>query len=192
MDELFIWSQSSGFILPDSLHGATFGSAAWSVNYDGTVDNFTWPEQYGIGLQYRPTDNWIIALDVKEYAWSDAIETIKVVGENTDKYAQGYFVYDSKKAGGVTCSHLRFSDAPILSTYLINKPDFVSINAESFIGSIQMLRGIKAGGTLLINTFHEPAELFDNLPRDMQETILKKKLKLLLQRCPVRTLMAEN
>ena len=104
--------------------------------------------------------------------------SIKVVGENTDKYAQGYFVYDSKKAGGVTCSHLRFSDAPILSTYLITKPDFVSINAESFIGKIEMLKGIKEGGTVLINTFRGPDELFDSLPRKMQEVILKKNLKL--------------
>jgi pyruvate-ferredoxin/flavodoxin oxidoreductase len=104
--------------------------------------------------------------------------SIKVVGDNTDKYAQGFFVYDSKKAGGVTCSHLRFSDAPIKSTYLVARPDFVAIHAESFIGKIDMLRGIKEDGIVLFNTYIKPAELFDSLPREMQELIIGKKLKL--------------
>ena len=103
---------------------------------------------------------------------------IKVVGDNTDKYAQGYFVYDSKKAGGVTCSHLRFSDAPIKSTYLIAKPDFVAIHAESFIGKIDLLKGIKPGGIVLVNTYAKPDELFDKLPKPMQQQILDLKLKL--------------
>jgi pyruvate-ferredoxin/flavodoxin oxidoreductase len=103
---------------------------------------------------------------------------IKVVGDNTNKYAQGYFVYDSKKAGGVTCSHLRFSDAPIQSTYLISRPDFVAIHAESFIGKIDLLKGIKEGGTVLINTYSKPEELFNKLPQAMQETIINKKLKV--------------
>jgi len=103
---------------------------------------------------------------------------IKVVGENTDKYAQGYFVYDSKKAGGVTCCHLRFSDMPIRSTYLITKPDFVGIHAESHLGKIDMLRGIHEGGKVLINTYVPAAELFDNLPYKMQEQIIAKKLKV--------------
>ena len=72
---------------------------------------------------------------------------IVVAGDNTGKYVQGFFVYDSKKAGGVTCSHLRFSDKPIKSTYLITHADFVAIHAESFLGNINMLRGIKHGGT---------------------------------------------
>ncbi len=104
--------------------------------------------------------------------------TIKVVGGDTDKFVQGYFVYDSKKAGGVTCSHLRFSDAPIKSTYLIDKPDFVAVHAESFIGRIDMLRGIKDGAILLINTYTPANELFDSLPRHEQEIIIAKKLKV--------------
>jgi len=104
--------------------------------------------------------------------------TIKVFGENTDKYVQGFFVYDSKKAGGVTCSHLRFSDKPIRSTYLITKPDFVAVHAESFLGRIDVLKGIKEGGTVLINTYTPPEELFNRLPRREQETIINKKLRL--------------
>ncbi|OGK11207.1 MAG: pyruvate:ferredoxin (flavodoxin) oxidoreductase, partial [Candidatus Riflebacteria bacterium RBG_13_59_9] len=104
--------------------------------------------------------------------------TIKVFGENTDKYVQGFFVYDSKKAGGVTCSHLRFSDEPIKSTYLISRPDFVAIHAESFLGRIDLLKGIKEGGSVLINTYVPPDKLFDSLPRREQETIINKKLKL--------------
>ncbi len=104
--------------------------------------------------------------------------TIKVVGENTEKHVQGYFVYDSKKAGGVTCSHLRFSDAPIKSTYLVNRSDFVAVHAESFIGRINMLRGVKEGGTLLINTYMPAETLFESLPRREQEVIIEKKLKV--------------
>jgi pyruvate-ferredoxin/flavodoxin oxidoreductase len=104
--------------------------------------------------------------------------SIKVAGENTDKFVQGYFVYDSKKAGGVTCSHLRFSDKPIKSTYLITKPDFVAIHAESHLGKINMLSGIKRGGTVLINTYLAPEKLFDNLPRQMQEQIIEGGLKV--------------
>ena len=104
--------------------------------------------------------------------------TIKVFGENTDKYVQGFFVYDSKKAGGVTCSHLRFSDELIKSTYLITKPDFVAVHAESFLGRIDVLKGIKEGGSVLINTYVPPDKLFDSLPRREQETIINKKLKL--------------
>jgi len=104
--------------------------------------------------------------------------SIKVVGDNTEKYAQGFFVYDSKKAGGVTCSHLRFSDAPIKSTYLIAKPDFVSINAESFIGKINLLKGLKRGGIVLINTYTPADQLFDSLPLQMQHQIIEHELKV--------------
>ena len=103
---------------------------------------------------------------------------IVVAGDNTGKYVQGFFVYDSKKAGGVTCSHLRFSDKPIKSTYLITHADFVAIHAESFLGNIDMLRGIKEGGILLINTYTPAEDVFNNLPRLMQEKIIEKKLKV--------------
>ncbi|MEP0813763.1 MAG: pyruvate:ferredoxin (flavodoxin) oxidoreductase [bacterium] len=103
---------------------------------------------------------------------------ITVVGDNSKKYVQGFFVYDSKKAGGVTCSHLRFSDKPIKSTYLIQRPDFVAVHSESFWGRINTLKGIKEGGTVLFNTFHKPEELFDALPRQEQEIILERKLKV--------------
>ncbi len=103
---------------------------------------------------------------------------IKVAGDYTDKFVQGFFVYDSKKAGGVTCSHLRFSDKPILSTYLINKADLVAIHSEAFWGRIDTLRGIREGGIVLFNSFFKPEELFDNLPRYEQEIIIAKKLKV--------------
>lgn len=103
---------------------------------------------------------------------------IKVVGDNTDKYVQAFFVYDSKKAGGVTCSHLRFSDKPILSTYLITRSDFVAVHSEAFWGRIDTLKGIKEGGIVLFNSFYKPEELFDNLPEHEQKIILEKKLKV--------------
>jgi len=103
---------------------------------------------------------------------------IKVVGDNTEKYVQGFFVYDSKKSGGVTCSHLRFSDKPIKSTYLIAQPDLVAIHSEAFWGRIDTLTGLKEGGIVLFNSFFKADELFDNLPRYEQEIIIEKKLKV--------------
>jgi len=104
--------------------------------------------------------------------------SIKVVGENTDKHAQGFFVYDSKKAGAVTVSHLRFSDKPIKSTYLIAKPDLVAVHSHVFWGKVDVLKGIKENGTVLINTETPVEEVFDSLPRREQETILRKGLKV--------------
>ncbi len=104
--------------------------------------------------------------------------SIKIIGDNTDKHVQGYFVYDSKKAGAMTVSHLRFSDKPILSSYLITKPDFVAIHNQEFIGKVDMLKGIKEGGTVLINCEYEPEEVFGLFPKKDQETIINKKLKL--------------
>jgi pyruvate-ferredoxin/flavodoxin oxidoreductase len=104
--------------------------------------------------------------------------SIKIIGEYTPKYAQGYFVYDSKKAGAMTISHLRFSDFPIRSTYLIQNPNFVAVHNPSFIGRYDVLEGIEVGGTLLLNTDLDPADIFASLPLDMQQTIIEKKLKV--------------
>jgi len=104
--------------------------------------------------------------------------SIKVVGENTDKFAQGFFVYDSKKAGAVTVSHLRFSDKPIKSTYLITKPDLVAVHSHVFWGKVDVLKGIKDGGTVIINTETPIEKVFESLPRREQETIINKHLKV--------------
>lgn len=103
--------------------------------------------------------------------------SIKIIGDYTDKDAQAYFAYDSKKSYGVTVSHLRFGDKPIKSTYLITSPDFVSCSAYSYVGRYDLLKGIKSGGTFLLNSPYSKEEAFSHLTRDMQETIVKKKIK---------------
>ena len=103
--------------------------------------------------------------------------SIKIIGDNTDKYAQAYFSYDSKKSYGVTVSHLRFGDKPIKSTYLITSPDFVSCSSAAYIGRYDLLKGIKEGGTFLLNSHYSNDEVFGHLTREMQETIISKKIK---------------
>jgi pyruvate-ferredoxin/flavodoxin oxidoreductase len=103
--------------------------------------------------------------------------SIKIIGQYTEKDAQAYFAYDSKKSFGVTVSHLRFGDSPIKSTYLITAPDFVSCSAHAYIGRYDMLKGIKEGGTFLLNSPYSKEEAFSHLTRAMQETIIEKKVK---------------
>ena len=103
--------------------------------------------------------------------------SIKIIGQYTNKDAQAYFAYDSKKSFGVTTSHLRFGDKPIKSTYLITAPDFVSCSAHAYIGRYDMLKGIKEGGTFLLNSPWSKGEAFSHLTRDMQKTIIEKKIK---------------
>ncbi len=103
--------------------------------------------------------------------------SIKIIGQYTDKDAQAYFAYDSKKSFGVTVSHLRFGDQQIKSTYLITAPDFVSCSAHSYIGRYDLLKGIKEGGTFLLNSPYSKDEAFAHLTRDMQKTIIDKKIK---------------
>lgn len=103
--------------------------------------------------------------------------SIKIIGDYTDKDAQAYFAYDSKKSYGVTVSHLRFGDKPIKSTYLITAPDFVSCSAHSYVGRYDLLKGIKEGGTFLLNSPYSKDEVFSHLTKDMQETIINKKIK---------------
>jgi len=103
--------------------------------------------------------------------------SIKIIGQYTDKDAQAYFAYDSKKSFGVTVSHLRFGDKPIKSTYLITAPDFVSCSAHAYIGRYDLLKGIKEGGTFLLNSPYSADEAFAHLTRSMQKTIIEKKIK---------------
>lgn len=103
--------------------------------------------------------------------------SIKIIGQYTNKDAQAYFAYDSKKSFGVTVSHLRFGDKQIKSTYLITAPDFVSCSAHAYIGRYDLLKGIKEGGTFLLNSPYTKDEAFAHLTRDMQKTIIDKKIK---------------
>ena len=104
--------------------------------------------------------------------------SIKIIGENTDMYVQGYFEYDSKKSGGITISHLRFGDNKIQSQYLLNNIDFVALHKSSYIGRYDILKGICEGGTFLLNSTWKPEEVFENLTEKMQKTIIEKKIKV--------------
>ena len=103
--------------------------------------------------------------------------SIKIIGQYTDKDAQAYFAYDSKKSFGVTVSHLRFGEEPIKSTYLITAPDFVSCSAHAYVGRYDLLKGIKEGGAFLLNSPYSAEEAFSHLSRDLQKTIIDKKIK---------------
>ncbi len=103
--------------------------------------------------------------------------TIKIIGEETDNWAQGYFVYDSKKAGAMTVSHLRFGKKPIRSTYLLDQADFVGVHQWVFVEKFDVLEKAKEGAVFLLNSPFGPDEVWDRLPRVHQERILEKKLK---------------
>jgi len=103
--------------------------------------------------------------------------SIKIIGDHTEMFAQGYFQYDSKKSGGITRSHLRFGKTKIRSQYLVQSPDFVACHNQAFIGRYDMLSGIKKGGTFLLNSNWKANEVFSHLTEDMQKTIIEKKIK---------------
>lgn len=98
---------------------------------------------------------------------------IKIIGDNSDMYAQGYFSYDSKKSGGVTVSHLRFGNSQIKMPYLIDNADFVACHRQSYVHSFALLDGIKKGGTFLLNTVWKPEELNEKLPAALKRAIAK-------------------
>lgn len=101
---------------------------------------------------------------------------IKIIGDKTDLYAQGYFAYDSKKSGGVTISHLRFGKNRIQSTYLINKPDFVACHNQAYVDQYDLLKGLKEGGIFVLNCIWDEKELEDHLPASMKRYIAKNKI----------------
>ncbi|MFD1095539.1 pyruvate:ferredoxin (flavodoxin) oxidoreductase [Salegentibacter chungangensis] len=103
--------------------------------------------------------------------------SIKIIGETTDNYVQGYFVYDSKKAGAQTVSHLRFGPEPIYSSYLINTADFIACHQFNFIHKYDILKKIKRGGTFLLNSPFSKEEIWEELPQKMQEEIVEKELR---------------
>jgi pyruvate-ferredoxin/flavodoxin oxidoreductase len=102
---------------------------------------------------------------------------IKIIGDHTDLFAQGYFSYDSKKSGGITVSHLRFGKEPIKSTYLINQADFIACHNSSYVDKYDLLDGIKEGGIFLLNSPWTVDEMEAHLPAEMRRTITRKNLK---------------
>jgi pyruvate-ferredoxin/flavodoxin oxidoreductase len=102
--------------------------------------------------------------------------SIKIIGDSTDKYAQAYFAYDSKKSGGITVSHLRFGDKPIRSPYLVCTPDFVACHVPAYLGKYNMLKGIKKGGTFLLNSIWDAEETNKKLPDSIKKCLAENEI----------------
>ena len=137
-------------------------SLKWDPEFSTESDEVTRAVFYGLG-----SDGTVGA----------SKNSVKIIGENTDKYAQGYFVYDSKKAGSVTVSHVRFSPRPIHSTYLIEKANFVACHQFNFLERIDVLKVAQDGATFLLNSPYSPDEVWDKLPQEVQQQIIDKRLK---------------
>lgn len=104
--------------------------------------------------------------------------SIKIIGDNTDKYCQAYFAYDSKKSGGFTCSHLRFGDKPIRSTYLVTTPDFVACHVQAYLRLYDVTKGLKKNGTFLLNTIWNAEEVKRNLPVNVKKYLAANNISL--------------
>ena len=102
--------------------------------------------------------------------------SIKIIGDNTDKYCQAYFAYDSKKSGGFTCSHLRFGDTPIRSTYLVTTPDFVACHVQAYLNLYDVTKGLKKNGTFLLNTIWSAEEVQKNLPTKVKKYLAENNI----------------
>ncbi len=102
--------------------------------------------------------------------------SIKIIGDTTDKYCQAYFAYDSKKSGGITTSHLRFGDKPIRSTYLVNTPDFVACHVPSYLDKYDMLKGLKKNGTFLLNSIWDAEETRERIPDHMKKYLAENNI----------------
>ena len=102
--------------------------------------------------------------------------SIKIIGDNTNKYCQAYFAYDSKKSGGFTCSHLRFGDDPIRSTYLVNTPNFVACHVQAYLNMYDVTRGLRENGTFLLNTVWSGEELAKHLPNRVKRYFAEKNI----------------
>ncbi len=138
-------------------------SLPWDAEFSTEADDVTRAVFYGLG-----SDGTVGA----------SKNSVKIIGENTPMYAQGYFVYDSKKAGSITVSHLRFSPRPINSTYLIERANFVACHQFNFLEKMDVLYVAGPNAIVLLNSPYGPAEVWDKLPRKVQREIIDKRLKL--------------
>ncbi len=158
-------------------HSENNGFHGFTVGIEDDVTNLSLKVEEHIVTEPEGTTNcmfWGLGSDGTVGANKSSI---KIIGDYTNKDAQAYFAYDSKKSFGVTVSHLRFGDKHIKSTYLITAPDFVSCSAFSYVGRYDLLKGIKEGGTFLLNSPYSKDEVFSHLTRDMQESIINNKIK---------------
>ncbi|MGI6355148.1 MAG: pyruvate:ferredoxin (flavodoxin) oxidoreductase [Lentisphaeria bacterium] len=159
----------------DHLSGAAFHSFTVGINDDVTHKSLKVDPSFSCDTEGTISCTfWGLGSDGTVGANKDSI---KLIGNETDMYAQGYFSYDSKKSGGVTVSHLRFGKKPITSPYLITEPNFVACHNPAYIGRYDMLSGIKENGIFLLNSEYSNDEVFRKLTRDMQEIIIKRNIR---------------
>jgi pyruvate-ferredoxin/flavodoxin oxidoreductase len=148
----------------------------FTVGIDDDLSNMSLPVKEEVSISRKGT------FEAKFYGLgSDGTVTanknsIKIIGDTTDKYAQAYFAYDSKKSGGITVSHLRFGDKPILAPYYVGTPDFVACHVPSYLEKYDMLRGIKKKGTFLLNSIWDAQETLNRLPDHMKKTLAEKEI----------------
>jgi pyruvate-ferredoxin/flavodoxin oxidoreductase len=160
----------------DHLDGAAFHGFTVGINDDVT----------GTSLEVKEIINTIPEGTISCKFWglgSDGTvgankNSIKIIGDNTDKFAQGYFEYDSKKSGGITRSHLRFGDVKIQSEYLVTEPDFIAVSQQSFIERYDVLKGIKKGGIFLLNSNWDKDEVFTHFTEAQQKEIIEKQIQV--------------
>jgi pyruvate-ferredoxin/flavodoxin oxidoreductase len=148
----------------------------FTVGIDDDVSHTSLPLAEGIDVAPEGTVQckfWGLGADGTVGANKSAI---KIIGDNTDMYAQAYFAYDSKKSGGVTMSHLRFGHSPIKSTYLIDAADYIACHNPAYVNIYDLLEGIKPGGTFMLNSPWTLEEMEEKLPATMRRTIARKKL----------------
>lgn len=149
----------------------------FTVGIDDDVTNLSLPYDFDYSTAADGTINckfWGLGSDGTVGANKTAI---KIIGDKTDKYAQGYFAYDSKKSGGVTISHLRFGNTPIKSTYLINEADYVACHNQAYLTQYNMIKDLKKGGTFLLNCIWSKDELEENLPSYVKKALAEKQAK---------------
>lgn len=157
------------------LDGAAFHG--FTVGIKDDVTNYSLPIKENIDTEDKDVVRcmfWGLGSDGTVGANKDSI---KIIGDNTDMYAQGYFVYDSKKSGGITISHLRFGPRPISSPYLVTTADFVACHNPSYIGRFDMLSCLKPGGVFLLNSEWDNDEVFNKLTPQMQQRIIEGNIR---------------
>jgi pyruvate-ferredoxin/flavodoxin oxidoreductase len=149
----------------------------FNVGIEDDVTNTSLPVEEGLDVSAEGTVQckfWGLGADGTVGANKSAI---KIIGDNTDMYAQAYFSYDSKKSGGITISHLRFGKSPIQSTYLIDTADYIACHNPAYVNIYDVLDGIKEAGTFMLNSPWTAEQMAEKLPAAMRKTIAVKKLK---------------
>ncbi|MEG3039011.1 MAG: pyruvate:ferredoxin (flavodoxin) oxidoreductase [Erysipelotrichaceae bacterium] len=152
---------------------------SFTIGINDDVTNLSLPvdESFTVDGDYTSCLFWGLGSDGTVSANKS---TIKIIGDNTEQYAQAYFAYDSKKAGGVTRSHLRFGKSPIKSTYYINNADFISCSLDAYMFKYDMVKNLKDGGSFLINTTFSKEEIIEHMPNRMKSQLAKKHAKFFI------------